>query len=106
VSHGVGTHKGNDTVTVLASREHNRLRLEIRNVISSLDDGTDATQHRGVGLSSTRERLAQLYGTERSSLRLTNIQPAGVCAEILIPARVGPTHLAPPAEIPPCRSAH
>lgn len=105
VTYGVGTHKGNDTVTVLATRERNRLRLAISNAISSLGDGAEVARRRGVGLTSTRERLAQLYGTEQSSLRLSNLQPAGVCAEVLIPARTGPANLAPPAETFPCRSA-
>jgi LytS/YehU family sensor histidine kinase len=40
----------------------------------------------GTGLSTLRERLQLTFGDE-ASLRLTEVQPHGVCAELSIPAR-------------------
>jgi LytS/YehU family sensor histidine kinase len=88
VGHGIGAHKGCDTVTIRATRNEGTLRMEIRNSISSLSDGVLHSNGRGFGLAATRERLEQLYGTQRSSFTLTNAEPSGVCATIEIPLRM------------------
>jgi two-component system, LytTR family, sensor kinase len=88
IRHGIGRHKGSDTVTIRAAREGPRLRLEVCNVASRLDVGPPQSHRRGFGLATTRERLAQLYGTEQSSFQLRQLEPAGVCAEVLIPLRL------------------
>jgi len=84
VRHGIGTHKGCDTVTIRASRSGRKLRMEVRNAITSLPEGRPSANG-GFGLAATRERLEQLYGREQSTFELTNIAPAGVCAAIEIP---------------------
>jgi two-component system, LytTR family, sensor kinase len=89
VRHGIGTHKGCDTITIRATRAGTRLRLEVSNVASALAAASETPRGRGVGLATTRERLAHLYGTEHSSLQLRALEPTGVCAEVVIPFRVG-----------------
>lgn len=88
VRHGIGAHKGCDTVTIRASRSGPNLRMEVRNSINSLPDGPPGTNGGGFGLAATRERLEQLYGRAHSSFELTNLEPAGVCAAIEIPLRM------------------
>jgi two-component system, LytTR family, sensor kinase len=105
VGHGVGKHKGNDTITIAAARDGGRLRLRISNMTSSLDDTSDQPRSHGVGLASTRERLEQLYGSENSSLRLTRLVPAGVSAEIVIPLRLARAEAAVVDEAGTCLSA-
>jgi two-component system, LytTR family, sensor kinase len=89
VRHGIGTHKGSDTITIHASRAGTTLRLEVSNRASTLVSASDTPRGRGVGLAATRERLAHLYGTAHSSLELRSLDPTGVCAEVVIPFRMG-----------------
>jgi LytS/YehU family sensor histidine kinase len=88
VRHGIGVHKENDTVTIQGRRQGNLLRLAVSNVNSTLEATTDRLFGQGVGLATTRERLEQLYGTERASFRLRSLQPKGVCAEVTLPFRL------------------
>jgi LytS/YehU family sensor histidine kinase len=77
IRHGDAT-----TVDVRTHRDGDTLIIEIANDGSPL--APDWRQREGVGLSSTRRRLEQLYGT-RASLELMNQQPAGVLARVRIP---------------------
>jgi two-component system, LytTR family, sensor kinase len=86
IGHGIGRHKGSDTVTIRGFQEGDFLRLEVLNLNSHLEEKSLASQRRGVGLTNTRARLEQLYGG-RQRLRLRNLEPTGVCTEILIPLR-------------------
>jgi two-component system LytT family sensor kinase len=85
VHHGVGKHKGSDTIRIGATQEGDSLRLTICNTIGSLSDTSEPKPRRGLGLAATRARLEQLYGWERSSFHLTNLEPEGVCAELVMP---------------------
>lgn len=72
-------------VTVRAFRQDSRLRLDVSNSNSTLEDtGEDPLRWR-IGLTTTRERLEQLYGAERASFRLIQLEPSGVRAEISLP---------------------
>jgi len=86
IGHGIGRHKGSDTVSIRGFRERESLRLEVRNLTSRLEDKPAWLMGRGVGLSNTRLRLEQLYGS-RHRLSLRNLEPTGVCAEVSIPLR-------------------
>jgi LytS/YehU family sensor histidine kinase len=86
VRHGVGKHKDADVITVRAFPQQDRLCLEVANLTSSLEDTPERLSSRGVGLSNTRGRLAQLYGREQE-LRLDCLEPKGVRVRISIPAR-------------------
>lgn len=77
IRHGDAT-----TLDVRTRLDGETLVIEIANDGSPL--APDWRQREGIGLSSTRRRLEQLYGT-RASLVLENQQPAGVIARVRIP---------------------
>jgi two-component system LytT family sensor kinase len=89
IRHGIGRHKGSDTVCLRAFQEREFLRLEVRNLNSSLEDKPAGLLGRGVGLANTRARLEQLYG-DRQEFQIRNLEPTGVCAELSIPLRSAP----------------
>jgi LytS/YehU family sensor histidine kinase len=89
IRHGIGRHKGTDTVSIRAFQKGKFLRLEVLNLNSHLEEKLVASPGRGVGLANTRARLEQLYG-ERQELRLQKLEPTGVCAVISIPLRSTP----------------
>jgi len=89
IRHGIGRHKGDDTVSLRAFQEGEFLRLEVRNLNSRLEDTSHGLLGRGVGLANTRARLEQLYGS-RQEFRIRNLEPTGVCAELSIPLRAAP----------------
>ncbi len=87
VLHGIGMHKGGDTISISGHRNGDSLQLKVLNLTSSLRTSAEQRAGQGVGLTATCGRLEQLYG-DRASLRLRNVQPAGVCAEVTIPFRI------------------
>jgi len=89
IGHGIGKHKGSDTVTIRGFQEASFLKLEVLNRNSHLEEQSLASERVGVGLTNTRARLEQLYGGCQR-MRLRNLEPTGVCAEILIPLRSRP----------------
>ena len=82
IRHGVSQRPTPGTVGVAASLEGERLRVNV------YDDGPGLKQNGaaggGVGLSNTRERLAQLYG-ERQRFTLSEREGGGVEAAFTIP---------------------
>jgi two-component system, LytTR family, sensor kinase len=86
IRHGVGTHRGNDLVTVNASQEADQLTLEVRNLRGRLIGEPQKALTRGVGLANTSARLQQLYG-QQQSLTLLRLEPCGVCVRLRFPAR-------------------
>jgi hypothetical protein len=86
IRHGITKHKEGDVVTVRGFRNGDYLCLEVVNLTSKLELTPEQLWSRGIGLSNTRERLAQLYGKEQS-LRLANLEPAGVCVQLFLPIR-------------------
>jgi LytS/YehU family sensor histidine kinase len=106
VRHGIGTHRGSDTITIRAARDGSRLRLEVRNVTSALGGAATQPPGRGFGLASTRERLEQLYGKDQSSFQLSELTPTGVCAEIVLPLRMASNGTASPVEASECPPVH
>ena len=85
IRHGIGAHNGSDFVSVAASREGDRLRIEIRNQNSVLVETADHLSY-GVGLTNTTERLEQLYG-HRHSIKIQTLEPKGVEVVVSLPAR-------------------
>ncbi|HEX6095381.1 MAG TPA: histidine kinase [Thermoanaerobaculia bacterium] len=75
-------HGDPTTVGVRSRRDGETLVIEIENDGAPLPRNWQ--QREGVGLSSTRRRLEQLYAS-RASLELENQQPAGVVARVRIP---------------------
>ena len=89
IRHGIGMHKGRDTVSIRAFQEGESLHLEVRNLSSTLEDKPAQLSERGIGLANTRARLEQLYGN-RQQFVLRNLEPTGVCAELSVPLRSAP----------------
>jgi two-component system LytT family sensor kinase len=61
-----------------------RLVMELEDDGPGLNGNERAREGRGVGLSNTRERLAQMYG-DQYSLELTRAQPSGLRVIIAVP---------------------
>jgi two-component system LytT family sensor kinase len=91
IRHGIGKHKGTDTVSIRGFQKGEILRLEVLNLNSHLEE-KPLVSRRGVGLANTRTRLEQLYGNQQE-LRVQNLEPTGVCAELSIPLRSAPAFL-------------
>lgn len=89
VRHGIGMHKTPDTISIRCFRLCESLKMRVCNVTSTLAAAVDSG--RGIGLSTTRERLEQLYGSN-GVFRLNSQKPMGVCAEITIPFRLMGSH--------------
>jgi two-component system, LytTR family, sensor kinase len=83
VRHGIGKHKQADSISILARREQGRLMLEVRNRVGHMENG--AENGRGIGLSNTRARLEQLYGSAQS-FSITSCEGGGVAVRISFPA--------------------
>jgi two-component system, LytTR family, sensor kinase len=105
VRHGIGEHKGSDIVTIRVARVGATLRIEIRNMVSSLRGNAQHPRGHGFGLAATRERLEELYGRDHSSLEIRSLEPAGVCAVIAIPWRTSSEARTRVEEASECQSA-
>ena len=91
VLHGVGTQTGPGQVGVRATRVNGRLRIQVDDSGPGFDDSAGGSTTSGIGLSNTRERLAQLYGANHSFDLGTG--PAGdALVTIAIPFRHGGSH--------------
>jgi LytS/YehU family sensor histidine kinase len=82
VRHGMSVMDGAVKLQVRARREGASLLLEVLDDGASLAAGWQRRQ--GVGLSSTRARLHELYGAA-GVLEVENLHPAGVAARVRIP---------------------
>jgi LytS/YehU family sensor histidine kinase len=88
VRHGVGAHKESDVVTIRGSRQGRWLQLSVCNLTSELQQPAEELFSRGIGLSTTRQRLRELYGESHSWITLKGLKPRGVDAEIVLPFRI------------------
>lgn len=88
IRHGIGKHKGDDTVEIFARRERGGLELEVWNGNSVVEEEGERLFQRGVGLRNTRARLEYLYG-RGASLVLGPNGKRGAVARIFIPERNG-----------------
>ena len=83
VRHGIDPSEDGGRIEVRVSLEGQRCRAQVIDSGVGLQAGSDGL---GTGLSTLRERLQLMFG-EQASLSLIEIQPRGVCAEILFPAQ-------------------
>lgn len=83
VRHGISTRSGPGTVRIRAHGDN-------KSVILSIEDNgrglPESGYREGVGLTNTRQRLRQMYGSV-SSLVVENSQPSGVRCEIRFPRK-------------------
>ena len=64
IRHGVGRRVGAGCIAIEAARENGRLRLRVTDNGPGWTEPAAGHEARGVGISNTRRRLAQLYGAE------------------------------------------
>lgn len=86
IRHGVGRRSKPGVITLHASRDGDRLRLQVR------DDGpgfvgVSPACGRGLGLANTRARLRQLYG-DAAELHTANGAAGGAEVTLLLPFRI------------------
>ena len=86
IHHGIGRHAGSDTVEVFAHRDTESLYLEVRNRNGMLEVTPEEAFTRGIGLSNTRLRLQELYGTA-ASVYIDALSPQGVSCRLRLPFR-------------------
>lgn len=84
IRHGIAPRLEPGTVSIAAERQNGWLHLTVR------DDGVGMRQEDedgvGVGLTNTRNRLQQLYGT-RQAMEISSPDAGGVRVEIRVPFR-------------------
>ncbi|HET9164949.1 MAG TPA: hypothetical protein VFP11_03050, partial [Candidatus Angelobacter sp.] len=68
----------------VAQRANDRLLLEVRNCIGSVENG-GSTPTRGIGLANTRARLEQFYNGQHS-FEIANLKDGGVAVKLTLPA--------------------
>jgi two-component system, LytTR family, sensor kinase len=86
IRHGIGKHKGSDSVEIFAKQHAQELHIEVWNANSVVEGTNEQIFLRGVGLRNTRARLEQLYGP-RGQLLLRPLARGGAAALISVPAR-------------------
>ena len=62
ISHGVAARQGAGRIAISATREDGALRLSVSDTGAGFVWPAESSRSRGIGLTNTRERLAQLYG--------------------------------------------
>jgi len=86
IRHGVAARVSAGEVYISARRENGALELKVADDGPGLKRGWRIEDAGGIGLSNTRERLAQLYGKEHR-FEVRNREGGGVEAALLIPWR-------------------
>ena len=99
IRHGIGKHKGSDTVEIFAHRHDTELQIEVWNSNSTVEGSTEQLFQRGVGLRNTRARLESLYGTA-GTLVFRPLARGGAGVLISVPIhKVEPSMAQPAAEV-------
>ena len=64
IKHGVAMKSGPGHVDISARRDHDKLRVEIRDDGAGLSESALAALQKGIGVSTTRARLQHLFGAD------------------------------------------
>jgi signal transduction histidine kinase len=84
VKHGIDRAGGHGTIAVGAARSGEDLILTVRDTGPGADQEMGENGREGVGLRMTRERLAELYGSE-TRLELRPAPGGGMVAQVVLP---------------------
>jgi signal transduction histidine kinase len=87
IKHGVGKIEDGGQIEIRAARDGERLVLSVRDNGPALS-GDERPATEGVGLSNTRARLEQLYGSAQA-LTLRAAEGRGLVAEVELPYHTG-----------------
>ena len=83
--HGIGRRPGPAQLRVSARRSGLHVELAVRDSGDGLIPLDGRAPREGIGLSNTRARLAELYGSEAASLEVADVPDGGVRARVLLP---------------------
>lgn len=86
--HGIARRAGAGLLEIRAQREGDKLRLHAHDNGPGLQTDANGSMVKGVGLSNTRARLDQLYGSAHS-FEIGNAEDGGVLVTVTIPFRLG-----------------
>jgi len=86
VKHGIEARIAPSLVRIAVERRGESLKLEVRDNGRGYRNGSNGVVKEGVGLSNTRSRLRELYGS-MANLELSSGHDGGFSAEIRIPWR-------------------
>lgn len=89
VKHGIDPSIEGGSIEIKVQRRQERCLLQVRDTGVGLRQNLNSvgTNSLGTGLSTLRERLRLAFG-DSAVLRLTAVEPHGVCAEIVFPAEL------------------
>jgi LytS/YehU family sensor histidine kinase len=88
IRHGLGQSLAAGKIQITATRAGDQLQIEIRDDGPGFSDD-NLTQGRGIGLSNTRTRLAQLYG-DNAKLFTGNGAHGGAVVTVTLPYHLAP----------------
>src|SRR5262249_43177013 len=86
VRHGIARRAGAGLLEIIARREGDILRLQVRDNGPGLQPGAGGEMVKGGGLSNPRARLDQFYGSAHSS-EIADAEDGGVLVTVTIPFR-------------------
>jgi len=89
IRHGIGKHKGRDSIEVFARQQGQSLQVEVWNANSVVDQMSERLFQHGVGMRNTKARLEQLYGATASFI-FRPLARGGAVAIIVVPVRPNP----------------
>ena len=88
VRHGLASRASGGTVTVIARPAGNRLEIRVQDDGVGLPKGWRLDTGAGVGLSVTRERIAELHPNGSSRFTVTSRASGGTNVDISLPLRI------------------
>jgi len=84
VRHGIDPSEEGGRIDIEIRSEHGQCRIRVRDTGVGLQPGSRGL---GTGLSTLRERLVLAFG-DTATLRLSEVEPRGLCAELSLPLQV------------------
>ncbi|MDX1636943.1 MAG: histidine kinase [Balneolaceae bacterium] len=85
IRHGINPRNAAGHVYIEIQRQNGRLHLQVKDDGVGLPDGWKSSAHSGVGLTNTRERLNEMYGTEHHFSIRNRSESSGVQVKIELP---------------------